>query len=158
MIFRVEDNDAISAIKLLVNWSKPISDYHISANGGKWDFDTQIARIHEEVTEVYKAMRKNEGEDRLLHECVDVIMSALAMINLIDRENGQSFKNFEYKIQKNTQEVITKLNNRIEHFKKETKARDKKRERLNAICNDRGFDPTRENKEEQWNWVEETRP
>lgn len=48
----------------------------------KWPDDAQIARMHEEVSEVYRAIRKDEGKSKKIHECLDVMFATFTEIIL----------------------------------------------------------------------------
>jgi len=78
--------DLDSPISTLLLWTRKITDAHLIQRGkkgeGKWSDDAQIARMHEEVSEVYRVIRKGEGKERRIHECLDVIFAALTAIVL----------------------------------------------------------------------------
>lgn len=67
-------------------YTKRITDAHLDQRAkkgeGKWSDDSQIARMHEEVSEVYRAIRKNEGRSRKIHECLDVMFATFTEIIL----------------------------------------------------------------------------
>jgi NTP pyrophosphatase (non-canonical NTP hydrolase) len=73
--------DVMACFNTLLTYATRITEGHIRKRGGKtWSYDSQIARMHEEVSEVYRAMRKNEGNDRVTHETIDVIWSAFTLL------------------------------------------------------------------------------
>lgn len=68
-------------------YTKRITEAHqqlrvIEGKSPKWSDDSQIARMHEEVSEVYRAIRKNEGKSRKIHECLDVMFATFTEIIL----------------------------------------------------------------------------
>ena len=82
-----ESTDLESCINTFLMYTKKITDTHMDQREkqGKsriWSDDSQIARIHEEVSEVYRAIRKGEGKERKIHETMDIIFAAFTLLVL----------------------------------------------------------------------------
>ncbi len=82
-----QSSDVESCVSTLLLYTRKITDLHMDQRekDGKpreWSFDSQIARMHEEVTEVYRANRKNEGKARVIHEALDVMFATFTMFML----------------------------------------------------------------------------
>lgn len=68
-------------------YTKKITEAHqkqrlAQGKPSSWSDDSQIARMHEEVSEVYRAIRKDEGKARKIHECLDVMFATFTEIIL----------------------------------------------------------------------------
>jgi NTP pyrophosphatase (non-canonical NTP hydrolase) len=70
------------------------------AKKGRWDMDSQIAHAHSEVSEVYRAIRKNEGRYKVLEEICDSILSALTMAHVGEYSDEEIMLAMEFTLQK----------------------------------------------------------
>lgn len=82
-----QSTDLESCVSTLLLYTRKITDLHMDQRekDGKpreWSFDSQIARMHEEVTEVYRANRKDEGKARIIHEALDVMFATFTLFML----------------------------------------------------------------------------
>lgn len=55
---------------------------HRQQNGGSWSYHESINRIYEEVAELSRVKRKDEGMQRELEEASDIILATIAHLNL----------------------------------------------------------------------------
>jgi NTP pyrophosphatase (non-canonical NTP hydrolase) len=60
----------------------------------------QIAWIHSEVSEVFQALKKNEGSPRTLEEICDIVLSAIALANLLGFSDATFMDMMELTLQK----------------------------------------------------------
>lgn len=67
---------------------------------GWWAMDTQIAHAHSEIAEVYQAVRRNEGETRVLEEICDSILASLTMAHVAGFTDDEIVASMEYTLQK----------------------------------------------------------
>jgi hypothetical protein len=72
------------ALETLLDFSRDVTEGHIRKRGSAWPLEYQIARMHEEVSEVYRAIRKDLGLDRTVSECIDSIFASLTMLSLLE--------------------------------------------------------------------------
>ncbi len=101
------------ALCLLLEFSNEITQAHIAKRGaGPWEYDSQIARMHEEVSEVYRALRKGEGIDRVVEECIDSIMSSLTLLSLIKARCDADGATLNHIVTRQTYDVVDKLRKR----------------------------------------------
>lgn len=55
--------------------------------------ESQLLHVVSEIGEVYECIRQNRSEDEKLHEIVDVVLSALTLLNLAEWTNDPMLKN-----------------------------------------------------------------
>lgn len=85
--------------------------YRETKQGGIWTEWESITRIYEEVAEVAKAHRKNEGDERILEESSDIILAVIAHLNREGFETEQ--------IRQALSKTLVKVENRADQLQKE---------------------------------------
>ena len=67
---------------------------------GAWSLDTQIAHAHSEVSEVYQAVRHNEGREKMLEEMCDAVLALITMMHVAGFTDLQIMDEMELTLQK----------------------------------------------------------
>ena len=73
---------------------------HWFDENGAWPLDTQIAHAHSEVSEVYQAIRHNEGRFKMLEEICDAVLASLTMAHVAGFHDDEIVNAMEYTLQK----------------------------------------------------------
>jgi len=101
-------NALTEAIWTIYQFSNPIYEKHVERIGMRWSPAEQANKMHEEVTETWNAIRKEEGWERIQHELVDVIMTDATMFSML-RDTKTAKGLTKGILQQEISKVVTKL-------------------------------------------------
>lgn len=95
-------NDFAQAVQTLVRIGKQITDRKIANRDGvMWSYTDQIARMHEEVSEVYREMRQKEPKRELMcQEIIDVFCATITLMNMQNVTNEEIDNSVKYVLEK----------------------------------------------------------
>ena len=55
---------------------------------GRWDISSQIAHVHSEISEIYQALKHEDGREHILEELADGFLSLFTLANMLE-VNGE---------------------------------------------------------------------
>lgn len=106
----IETADGVAyLVRAMVNWADIVTTKFIEKNGGVWDINDQIAHVHSEISEVFQALRHNEGSERVFEEAIDTLFSAITLLTIIRLNQGITKEALNEKINECCLKVTKKI-------------------------------------------------
>jgi hypothetical protein len=77
----------------------------------------RIAHTQAEVSEIYLAIQHKEGTNRIISECVDVLLSTASLMVLLQKNSLMSPQDFRLKLLGELAQTVERLDQRIVELK-----------------------------------------